>query len=146
MRASVAEQIEIAAPADAVWDYIFDWRRQGEWIPGTRVRVVDGDGHAVGARIEAWTGVGRMGFLDTMTVTRWEPRAVCEVEHTGRVIRGSGTFSVVALAGRRSRFDWSEDLEIPFGRVGYTGFRAARPALRSAVRRALRRLKRTIEA
>jgi hypothetical protein len=87
-----------------------------------------------------------MGFLDTMTVTRWEPRAVCEVEHTGRVIRGSGTFSVVALAGRRSRFDWSEDLEIPFGRVGYTGFRAARPALRSAVRRALRRLKRTIEA
>lgn len=145
MRASVAEQIEIAAPADAVWDYIFEWRRQGEWIPATRVRVVDGDGHAVGARIEAWTGVGRLGFLDTMTVTRWEPPAVCEVEHTGRVVRGSGIFSVVALTERRSRFDWREDLEIPFGTVGYTGFRVTRPALRFGVRRALRGLKRVIE-
>jgi carbon monoxide dehydrogenase subunit G len=145
MRASVAEQIEIAAPADAVWDYVFDWRRQGEWIPATRLRVINGDGHAVGARIEAWTGVGRLGFLDTMTVTRWEPPAVCEVEHTGRVVRGSGTFSVVALAERRSRFDWREDLELPLGRLGYAGFRATRPAFKFGVHRALLRLKRTIE-
>jgi hypothetical protein len=145
MRASVTEQVEINAPAPAVWNYVFDWPRQGDWIPCTRVRAVDGEGHAVGDRVEAWTGIGRLGFLDTMTITRWDPPDVCEVEHTGRVIRGSGTFSVVPLGADRSRFDWQEDLEIPLGGFGYAGFRATRPAFEFGVRRALGALRRHIE-
>jgi hypothetical protein len=145
MRASVSERVEIDAPAREVWDYVFDWPRQGEWIPATHVRLVDGDGHAVGARVEALTGLGPLGFVDTMTITRWNPPSVCGVEHTGRVIRGSGTFSVVALGVRRSRFDWQEDLEIPFGAVGHACFRVTRPLFRLGVRHALNTLRRRIE-
>jgi hypothetical protein len=146
MRATVTEQVEIGAPAREVWDYVFDWPRQGEWIPATRVRVVNGDGHEVGARVEAWTGIGRVGFVDTMTITGWDPPRVCEVAHTGRVVRGSGVFSVVPLGDDRARFDWREDLEIPLGRLGYAGFLATRPAFGFGVRRALDGLRRRIEA
>lgn len=149
MRATVIEHIDIEASQQLVWDYVFDWPLQGEWIPMTRVTVVDSDaapdGHGVGARVDAWTGIGRFGVLDTMTVTRWEVPEVCEVEHTGRVIRGSGTLSIAALPDQRSRFHWSEDLEIPLGRFGYFAFRAMHPAFMFGVRRALRTLKHQIE-
>jgi hypothetical protein len=149
VKATVTEHVDIDAPPQQVWDDVFDWPRQGEWIPSTRVTVVDSDaapaGRGVGARIEAWTGIGRFGVLDTMTVTRWEVLEVCEVEHTGRVIRGSGTFRIAALPDQRSRFHWREDLEIPLGRFGYLGFRAMRPAFMFGVRRALRTLKHQIE-
>ncbi|HSE08077.1 MAG TPA: SRPBCC family protein, partial [Nocardioidaceae bacterium] len=71
MSALVRAEAEVGASADLVWEYITDWPRQGEWIPLTRVERVDAaDG--VGGRFRAWTGIGPVGFWDTITITAWE--------------------------------------------------------------------------
>ena len=88
----------------------------------------------VGARLSAFTGVGRVGFLDTMEITEWEPPRLVRVLHTGRVVRGPGIFEVLALPDGRSRFVWREELDLPLGAVGRAGFswwvRCSRPGSR----------------
>ena len=66
--------LDVLVDADAatVFRAFTDWRAQGRWMVGTDVRPVVGDGHGVGARLEAWSGLGRFGFLDTMVITEWD--------------------------------------------------------------------------
>jgi hypothetical protein len=132
----------IEAPAEQVWGVLTDWERQGEWMPATRVRSVHG--RAPGGRIEAWTGLGRLGFLDTMEITRWDPPRRCDVIHTGRVLRGSGWFAVEPLEAGRCRVVWGERLELPLGRLGRAGWPVVRPLARSGLRLGLRRLARLV--
>jgi carbon monoxide dehydrogenase subunit G len=141
----VSVSVPVRAPASAVWDAVTDWDAQGEWIPATRVRAVDGDGRGVGGRIEAFTGLGRLGFLDTMVVTEWRPQTWCAVEHTGRVVRGTGAFAV-AQTSDGATFTWSEDLELPGGALGGLGWPLISPFVRLGVRLALTRLAHSIEA
>ena len=137
-RTHLALDVLIAAPVQRVFAALTDWPAQGEWMLGTRVRAVDGDGTGVGARLAAWTGAGPVGFLDTMTVTRWEPPHRVDVLHTGRVVRGTGTMEVLALPGDRSRFVWAEDLDLPLGALGRVGWMVVRPGFAAGVRRSLR--------
>jgi uncharacterized protein YndB with AHSA1/START domain len=132
-------EVDVDAPAEQVWEAAVDWDRQGEWMLGTRVRGTAQQGRGVGGGIEAFTGVGRIGFLDTMEITAWEPPYRCAVLHTGRVVRGTGLFEVVDLSGGRSRFVWSEDLVLPLGAVGRAGWPLVRPLFVAGVRRSLRR-------
>jgi hypothetical protein len=88
----------------------------------------------------------RLGFLDTMVIERWEPPRSCHVRHTGRVVRGTGTFAVESLPGNRSRFVWREDLELPLGLLGRLGWPLVRPAFAWGVRLSLRRFARWVEA
>ena len=74
MRPVVRRTVEVGAPAGVVWDYVTDWPAQGEWVPLTRVERVDA-ADRLGGRLRAWTGLGPVGFWDTMTITRWERRA-----------------------------------------------------------------------
>jgi uncharacterized membrane protein len=152
MQAEVRSEVEIAAPAREVWDYVTDWPRQGEWIPFTRVEVLTpgGSARAVGGRFRAWTGLGRVGFWDPMTITAWEElpdgSARCEVLHRGRVVRGDGEFAVSSLGASRSRFSWWERLEVPAGVVGALGWRLLGPGMERGVDLALRRLARAVES
>ena len=131
--------IDIAADADTVFAGVTDWTAQREWMLGTDVVPVFGDGVGKGARLEAWTGIGRVGFLDTMTVTEWDDAArSVTVLHTGKVVRGGGEMSVVALGPDRSRFVWSEWLELPLGVVGRLGWPVVRPVFVTGVRQSLR--------
>ena len=124
--AEVVVDVLVDAPPEATWAAITDWERQGEWMLGTTVRSTgrggDGSGHGVGAGLEAFTGIGKLGFLDTMVITLWDPPRRCEVLHTGRVVQGTGVFEVLALPGGRSRLVWSEQLILPWGRLGKLGF------------------------
>ena len=146
MRALVRSRVRVAAPATVVWDYVTDWPRQGEWIPFTRVEVVPRDGRAdsVGDRIRAWTGLGPVGFWDTMTITSWQVdadgSARCEVLHTGRVVRGDGELAVVADGAEHCTFIWWERLDIPGGAVGALVWRLTGWSMRRGVDLALRRL------
>ncbi|MGH8774884.1 MAG: SRPBCC family protein [Jiangellaceae bacterium] len=133
---------EVGASAERVWSVLTDWERQGEWIPATRVSAHDG--HAVGGRIEARTGLGPFGFLDTMTITAWDPPRRCEVQHTGRLVRGPGTFEVESLGATRSRVIWEERLDLPLGMLGRAGWPLVRPLARAALALALRRFVRTL--
>lgn len=137
--------IDIKADAQAVWDAITDWPAQGEWMLGTRVWTVGGDAHEVGGKLEAFTGIGKLGFLDTMEITVWEPPVRCEVIHTGKVVRGSGVFEVQSTGPNASRFVWSEVLELPWGVVGRVGFVFVRPFFVAGVRQSLKRFARIVE-
>lgn len=151
MRAVVRCEVEVAAPAGAVWDYLTDWPRQGEWIPLTRVETMPPGAPAnhIGGRIRAWTGAGPVGFWDPMTITAWteEPdgSARCEVLHTGRVIRGEGQFAATSRGPESSRFVWSERIEVPGGPVGALLWRLLGPATTLGGEIVLRRLARRVE-
>lgn len=133
----VAVSVEVAAPAGTTWLALTDWERQSEWILGTDVRVVSGNGRSIGSRIEAFTGVGGFGVTDTMEITTWEPPVRCTVRHLGRVVRGTGAFHVQARGPQRSAFVWSEELDLPFGPVGKAGWLLAKPAFALGLRRSL---------
>lgn len=143
-RAELHVEVPVAAPPEAVWAAVTDWPRQSQWILGTTVRVASGDGKSVGSRVEAYTGVRPMGFLDTMVVTGWEPPRRVEVLHDGRLLRGPGVIEVQpSMDG--SVLVWSEDLEQPLGAVGALGWRAAKPLVEVGFRRSLRSLARAVE-
>jgi uncharacterized protein YndB with AHSA1/START domain len=142
------EQVDVDAPPEQVWAALVDWDRQGEWMLLTDVRAVEGDGQGVGGRLAAVTGLRlpggllrgrRLGVLDTMLITAWEfPRRV-DVRHTGRVVRGTGTFEVRPRDGGRSTFVWTEGLDLPLGVLGRAGWPLVRPVMAAGVRLSLRR-------
>jgi uncharacterized protein YndB with AHSA1/START domain len=140
------EQVDVDAPPEQVWAALVDFDRQGEWIVFTDVRAV-GDARGVGGRFDAVTGVKlpglrRLGVLDTMLITVWEfPRRV-DVRHTGRVVRGTGTFEIRPRAGGGSTFVWTEGLDLPLGALGRAGWPLVRPVMAAGVRFSLRRFAR----
>lgn len=145
MTAVLILRVPVDAPAAATWAAATDWAGQGEWMLGTSVRPVTRQGQGVGARIEAFTGVGPVGFRDTMEITRWEPPYVCDVLHTGRVVRGTGSFQVEDRGAGLSTFVWREDLELPLGLLGRIGWPVVRPFFAAGVRLSLRRFARWTE-
>lgn len=142
----LALDVPVNAPVESVFWGFADWAAQDRWMLGTRVEVVGaGPGHGEGERIAAWTGLGPVGFWDTMTITRWEPPYRVDVLHTGRVVRGTGTMEALELPGGRSRFVWSEDIELPLGVLGAIGWPVVKPAFVAGVRRSLRGFARLVE-
>jgi uncharacterized protein YndB with AHSA1/START domain len=132
--------VDVDAPPKDVWDAMVDWDRQGEWMVLTSVT----GGHGAGATIEAFTGKSPLGFLDTMTITDWQPPRRCEVLHTGRVVRGSAAFETEELPGGRTRFVWTEWLVLPLGLIGELAFALVRPVFVAGIRVSLRRFARWV--
>ena len=143
--ASLTLSVDVDAPVERTWQAAVDWERQGEWVLGTTVRATTQDGIGVGGGLEAFTGIGKVGFLDTMEITAWEPPHRCEVLHTGRVVRGTGLFEVQERPGG-SRFVWHETLDLPLGAVGRLGWPIVRPLFAAGVQRSLRRFARLVES
>jgi len=139
---TLALHVDVDAPAEATWAAVVDWAAQGDWMLGTRVS----GGHGVGARVEAFTGVGRLGFVDVMEITLWQPPRACHVRHLGRVVRGTGAFEVEPRGDGRSRFVWREDLDLPLGVVGRLGWVLVRPLFAYGVQLSLRRFARLVSA
>ncbi|MFF4775500.1 SRPBCC family protein [Microtetraspora fusca] len=137
-------QLTVTAHSDASPERVFavltDWPRHGEWMFLTRARVTEGDGHSTGSGLAAFTGVGPLGFLDTMEITRWNPPHTVEVRHTGWLVRGTGAFHVLPRAGGGSTIVWREELDLPLGLAGRLGWLAAKPVSAAVLRHSLRRL------
>ena len=148
MRVRLQREVDVEAPARAVWDYVTDWPRQAEWVPLTRVERVDAAAD-VGGRLRAWTGLGPLGFWDPMTITAWERSGDgggrCEVLHLGTVVKGEGEFVVLARGQQASRFVWAEVVDVPLGGVGAAGWRVARAVAERLLDRALDRMRRLVE-
>jgi hypothetical protein len=132
----------VNAPAEKVWSHLVDWDLHGDWMFLTRAS----GGTAVGESIEAFTGIGRLGFLDRMTILVWEPPRRAVVRHTGSVVRGSGAFEVREQTAQRSQVVWSEWIDLPFGVLGRIGWPIVRPLIRAGVSFSLRRFARLVEA
>jgi uncharacterized protein YndB with AHSA1/START domain len=136
-------QLTVDVPADpeTVFEAMTDWGRQNEWMLGTRVRTEALQGRGVGGGIAAFTGIGPIGFWDTMTITAWDVPRLVEVDHTGDLVRGIGIFRV-ERAGGGSRFVWREEVDLPLGRLGELGWLAVKPFLAAGVALSLRRFAR----
>lgn len=141
----VTVSVDVCAPQEQTWAAITDWERQGEWILATTVCQRSTGRGGLGTEIEAVTGFGRFGVRDTMRVTEWDPPRRCTMQHTGRLIRGRGIFEVAAAPGG-SRFSWTEDLQLPFGAVGRTGWSLAKPLARWGLRRSVERFAKFAES
>jgi Polyketide cyclase / dehydrase and lipid transport len=137
--------VDVGAPAGTTWLALTDWSCQREWMLGTEVHVISGDGRSVGSRLAAFTGLHGIGFTDTMEITIWEPPVRCTVRHLGKLICGTGAFHVHAKGPQSSTFVWSESLRLPFGPVGRLGWPVVKPAFALGVRRSLHRFARFAE-
>jgi carbon monoxide dehydrogenase subunit G len=109
----LAISLTIDAPIQSVWDALADWEKQGDWMLATKVWVTSSIQEGVGTQISAFTGIKSLGLLDTMEVTSWVPPFVCDVVHTGSIIKGVGKFELHEISPMRTRFDWSEEVLAP---------------------------------
>jgi carbon monoxide dehydrogenase subunit G len=139
MSAHVSESVSIDAAPEDVFAALTDWSGQGDWMFATSVRPSRGYGRQDGDEITARTGLGPVGFTDTMTIVEWDPPRICRVRHTGRVVRGTAAFAVHPEGPARSRVEWTEDLDLPLGWLGAAGFAIGRPVFTYFVRLSLRR-------
>jgi hypothetical protein len=114
-------RIRINAPIEKVWAAIADWESQGDWMLQTRVWVTSDIRSGVGTSISALTGPlvksgFKFGLLDKMVVTNWLPPCLCEVDHVGKIIKGTGKFELTDLSNEQevvTNFDWSETINAP---------------------------------
>lgn len=109
----LAISLTIDAPIQSVWDALADWEKQGDWMIATKVWVTSSIQEGVGTQISAFTGIKSLGLLDTMEVTSWVPPFVCDVVHTGSIIKGVGKFELHEISPMRTRFNWSEEVLAP---------------------------------
>jgi hypothetical protein len=113
--------LSVAAPCEKVWEKIADWQSQGNWMLQTKVWVTGDQQEGVGTTIAAFTGplyflyprFKLFGLLDLMTVTHWQPPHRCDVVHTGKILKGTGSFQLTPLTSSTTRFDWSESVIAP---------------------------------
>jgi len=148
-RREITVSVDVDAPVETVWREVTDWEAQGEWMLGTSVKVTRGDGTSIGSELAATTGLGPLGVTDTMEIVGWDPPHRATVRHTGRVVRGSGVFSVLERRtpdGREaSTFVWSEQLDLPLGPLGAAGWPLVKPAFAWGVKHSLDGLARRCE-
>ncbi len=109
----IAMTLVIKAPIEKVWQALGQWENQGDWMLLTKVEVTSKIREGVGTSIAAFTGIGKLGLMDHMTVTAWQPPHICDVVHTGRIIKGTGRFELTQIDAFTTQFDWSEEIEAP---------------------------------
>ena len=103
----------VPTPLDAVWDALTDFAAYGRWIPLTSMRT-DPPPVRLGWGFAGFTGVGPVGFLDTMLIVRWEPpadgAARFAVRKTGRVLRGFADVALAAADAGGTDVVWREEI------------------------------------
>jgi uncharacterized protein YndB with AHSA1/START domain len=143
--AEVTATVIVRAPADKVFRAFTAWERQGEWIPFTQVRIVEGDG-GEGSTIEAVTTVGPAALRDVMQVVRLDPPYEVRVLHTGRILRGPGVMRATPMDGGRTQVVWHEWFQLPAGVVGRIAWPVLWPGSKVSLTQALRRFARLVES
>jgi len=133
--------LEINAPIERVWQALAQWESQGEWMLLTKVEVTSKVREGVGTSIAAFTGIGKLGLMDHMQVTNWQPPNICDVIHTGRIIKGTGRFELTQIDAFTTRFYWSEEILAP-----RAIFLLIAPGLYAGVRISLMALRRQLQS
>ncbi|MFF0150194.1 SRPBCC family protein [Micromonospora sp. NPDC005203] len=140
----VTATVIVAAPAERVFAALLAWERQSDWIPFTRVRVVEGDGRE-GSRIEAVTALGRAVLRDEMRVVRVDEPYEIGVVHHGQLLRGPGVLRCTQLGRDRTQVVWHEWFHLPGGRAGRLAWPVLWPGSKLGLTQALKRFARLVE-
>lgn len=146
-RASFLVDLEVPLDPEIVWSRLWDLQRHTEVIPLTTVTPdPPATVLADGVEFRGRTGIGPIGFDDTMRVTRWDPpsttgpgRAV--VEKTSGVLGGRIEVEVTDV-GPGSRVVWRQELRLPWlpaplRILESVAARLAAPGYRQVIRRLL---------
>lgn len=144
-RVEISVEVPVVADRDRAFAALTQWAEQGRWMVGTKVWPSRGSGREVGDELSGFSGVGKIGFLDTMDIERFDDEWVV-VQHTGRVVRGAGWMGVPRPApGQPVKIVWGEALDLPLGGLGRVGWLLVGPIMVRAVRRSLRQLAALVE-
>ena len=111
--------IKLPCSQERAWVAIADWESQGNWMLQTKVWVTSQIREGAGTSISAFTGplykfypkFSALGLLDTMVVTKWQPPEICDVVHTGKILKGTGSFVLSPINSTSTKFNWSETIE-----------------------------------
>jgi hypothetical protein len=140
----VTATVIVNAPAPRVFAAFLSWEKQSEWIPFTRVRVVEGDG-GEGSLIEAVTALGPAALRDEMRVVKINPPYEVGVVHCGKVLRGPGTMRCTAMSGDRTQVVLHEWFHLPAGPVGKLAWPVLWPGSKLGFTGALKKFGRLVE-
>ncbi|MEU0198297.1 MULTISPECIES: SRPBCC family protein [unclassified Streptomyces] len=107
----------VPLPLDEAWRRVTRWRRHGDVVPLTRVRVEPPAPTRRGTLVVARSGVGPLAFDDPMEITVWQPPqdgapGLCRLEKRGRVVRGWAELEVRPGPGGRARVVWREEIRV----------------------------------
>ena len=129
--------VEIDATQQEVFDKVVDWESQGEWMLGTKVKGTKNNGQGLGGEIVAWTGFWKIGFNDPMVITKWIEPNIVDVTHLGKIVKGTGSMIVERIDENKSRFIWSESINLPLGLLGKLGWFFIKPLFASGIKYSL---------
>ncbi|GAA4695963.1 SRPBCC family protein [Phytohabitans rumicis] len=141
----VTATVIVNAPAAAVFAAFTAWERQSDWIPFTKVRVVEGNG-GEGSLVEAVTAVGPAVLRDEMRVVRLDPPYEVRVVHCGRLLRGPGVLRCTPMGSDRTQVVWHEWFHLPGGVAGRVAWPLLWPGSKVSLTQALKKFARLVEA
>ena len=140
----VTATVIVNAPAPRVFAAFTAWEKQSEWIPFTRVRVVEGDG-GEGSLVEAVTAIGPAILRDELRVVKVNAPYEVRVVHCGTMLRGPGAMRCTAMSGDRTQIVLHEWFQLPAGPVGRIAWPVLWPGSKIGFTGALRRFARLVE-
>lgn len=140
----VTATVIVRAPAERVFAGFTAWERQSDWIPFTRVRVVQGDG-GEGSLVEAITSIGPAVLRDEMRVVRVDAPYELRVVHCGGLLRGPGVLRCTPMDRDRTQVVWHEWFHLPGGSVGRLAWPVFWPGSKFGLGQALKRFARLVE-
>jgi hypothetical protein len=140
----VTATVIVNAPAQRVFAAFLNWEKQSEWIPFTRVRVVEGDG-GEGSLVEAITAIGPAALRDELRVVKVNPPYEVRVVHCGKMLRGPGSVRCTAMSGDRTQVVLHEWFHLPVGPIGKLAWPVLWPGSKLSFTGALRKFGRLVE-
>lgn len=142
---NLCSKVKINCNKEQIFKAATDWEGQRHWVFLTNVRSLKDTPNTVGKKLQAFTGIGSRGFMDTMDITLWDPPYKCVVLHTGNLIKGSGIFEVTTIHND-NYFVWTEQTELPLGIIGRVGWLIVKPFVQASLYVSLRRFVRYANA
>ena len=140
----VTATVIVNAPAQRVFAAFLNWEKQSEWIPFTKVRVVEGDG-GEGSLVEAVTAIGPAVLRDELRVVKVSPPYEVRVVHCGKMLRGPGAFRCTAMSGDRTQVVLHEWFHLPVGPIGKLAWPVLWPGSKLSFTGALKKFGRLVE-
>jgi len=140
----VTATVIVNAPAARVFAAFLNWEGQSQWIPFTKVRVVEGDG-GEGSLVEAVTAIGPASLRDELRVVKVNPPFEVRVVHCGKVLRGPGSVRCTAMSGDRTQVVLHEWFHLPAGAAGKVAWPVLWPGSKLGFTGALKKFGRLVE-
>lgn len=145
MAKPVVVSVDIEASLADVWREAADLASHAEWMADAEsIEFLTDVESGVGTRMAVETKIGPLSTTDIIEVTEWDEPRTIGVVHSG-VVTGTGAFELAPIDGSKTRFTWTEQLELPWFFGGPIGAVVARPIFGWIWRRNLERLKARLE-